>query len=182
MLLGTSMLAVSSAGLTQDAGFYVGGSIGQSKMEGGPCKPTLASGFFTSCDSTSTAWKALAGYQINRNFAVEAGYGEIGRLSTSGPFGSVDIKITAWEAVGIGAIPLANAFSVYGKLGVFSGNAKASSSGGIIVSDSSETETDLTWGFGARYDFTKQFAVRAEYQRYEFFDVTVIGIGVIFKF
>ena len=54
-----------------------------------------------------------------------------------------------------------------------------------------ESNTDLTFGFGLRYDLNKSVGVRAEWQRYGDVgggdiggesDVDVISLGVIFRF
>ena len=39
---------------------------------------TGADGFVVSCDDRKNAWKLFGGYQITRNFAVEAGYANLG--------------------------------------------------------------------------------------------------------
>ena len=54
----------------------------------------------------------------------------------------------------------------------------------------SESNTDLTYGLGVRWDFTKNLGVRAEYQIYKDIgggdigesDVNVMSVGVIWKF
>src|SRR3954465_8992758 len=89
----------AAAQMTSDTtGFYVGGSIGQSKIK--DC---------SGCDDKDTAWRVLGGYQLNRNFSPALGYPNLGE------FGST--KVNAWELVGVGLLPVANQFGVYGKLG-----------------------------------------------------------------
>lgn len=151
---------------------YIGGSFGQSDL-GDACSGIPA------CDDKDTAWRILGGYQFNRNFAAEIGYSQLGEAST--PFGG--IEGTAWELVGIGALPLGNQFSIYGKLGFYRGELEG---GGV-----KESNTDLTYGAGVQYDFTKTLGVRGEWQRYPSMgggafgreaDVDVMSIGVVFRF
>jgi OmpA-OmpF porin, OOP family len=178
--------ALATPALAQDVGFYVGAHIGQSEA-GDACSGVAGAG--VSCDDKDTAWRILGGYQFNRNFALEFGYNEFGEVSASGPGGNVTIEATAWELVGVGMLPLADKFSAYGKIGLYRGETDAT----VNVpgfSSSSESNTDLTFGIGARYDFTKSVGVRAEWQRYQDIgggdigedDLDVISIGVIFRF
>src|SRR5437660_8728072 len=111
-MLGAAVMtapAVSMAQARGDTGWYVGGSVGQSKAKVDDCAG------FSSCDTKAAAFGILGGYQINRNFAAELGYHDFGRVTLSGP-GSGNIKASAAELVGLGAYPFANWFSVYAKL------------------------------------------------------------------
>jgi OOP family OmpA-OmpF porin len=135
---------------------------------------------FTSCDDKDTAWRILGGYQVNRNFAAEFGYHDLGKATFSGPGGG-DLKANAWELVAIGAFPFANQFAVYGKLGFFRGEVKGFGD--------KDTNSDLTYGLGVSYDITRQFAVRGEWQRYKDVgggdfgksDIDVLNVGVLFR-
>jgi opacity protein-like surface antigen len=60
-----------------------------------------------------------------------------------------------------------------------------------IVGSISESGTDLTFGFGANFDFSRSTALRVEYQVYSNIgdanttgesDVSVLGAGLVFKF
>ena len=94
--------------------------------------------------------------------------------------------------MGIGAWPVSNEFSVYGKLGFYRGEAKASASlTGLGSGSFKETSTDLTYGVGVQYDINREFGIRGEWQRYgkmgggNFggdFDVDVLSIGAIWRF
>ncbi len=146
---------------------YIGASIGQSDL-GDAC------GGLSSCDDKDTAWKVFGGYQINRTFGVELGYTNLGEVSVPG----AGAEVTAWELLGIAAIPL-GPVSVYGKLGFARGEVKGTGA----LAGVSDTSTDLTYGIGVQYDFTKQIGIRGEWQRYDFDDkVDVLSIGVVFRF
>ena len=117
---------------------------------------------------------------------MELGYTDLGEVSASGPGGSASIESSAFEVVAVGMMPIADKFSIYGKLGMYRGETDASGPGGSI----SESTTDLTFGIGARYDFTRNLGVRAEWQKYSDVgggdigeaDIDVISVGVIWKF
>jgi OOP family OmpA-OmpF porin len=194
-LLAAAGMAVSAASMAQsrpaDAGWYVGVSVGQSQQadtcEGIP-----------GCDDKDTAFKVFGGYQVNRNFAIEGGYTDLGKtnINVSGPGGnlSANIKANAWEVVGVGILPVADRFALLGKIGLYRGEVEGTGSGvvlGIPISLSGkDTNTDLTFGVGAKFDITRNFAVRGEWQRYSSMggsevvetDVDVLSVGVTFKF
>jgi len=179
----TAAPAVSMAQARGDTGWYVGASVGQSKAKVADCAG------FSSCDTKAAAFGILGGYQLNRNFAAELGYHDFGRVTLSGP-GSANIKASAAELVGLGAYPFANWFSVYAKLGAYRAESKLSASGSGSAS-LKDRNTDLTFGFGAQCDVTREALVRAEWQRYKSVggddtggksDIDVISIGLIWRF
>jgi len=180
----TIMYGSAYAQVGQDRGWYLGGSIGQSSVDIEDC------GGVVSCDDKDTAWRILGGYQINRNFAVELGYHQLGEASASFPGGQVNFESTAIELVGIGALPLANNFALYAKAGFYRGESEATGSnvGGPI--NVKESNTDLTYGVGAQYNFNPRFGIRAEWQRYANMggeeigesDIDVLSIGVVVRF
>jgi OmpA-OmpF porin, OOP family len=182
-----SAMAFTGPALAQDTGFYAGLHIGQSKAKDA-CED------LTSCDDKDTAWKILGGYQFNRHLAVEIGYTDLGEVSADDLGATVSIESTAFEVVAVGIFPIANQFSVYGKLGMYRGDTDTSASGPGGSASGSESNTDLTFGIGVRYDFTRNLGVRAEWQKYSDVsandldggtveaDVDVISVGVIWRF
>jgi OOP family OmpA-OmpF porin len=188
-MLSAVVLALPSVSMAQargDTGWYVGGSVGQSKARHVNCAG------FDSCDTKAAAFGILGGYQINRNFAAELGYHDFGRVTFSAPGVSGNIKASAAELVGLAAYPVASQFSLYGKLGAYRAEAKLSASpAGLGTGSLKDRTTDLTFGFGARYDVTRETGVRAEWQRYKNvggddtggkYDIDVISIGLIWRF
>jgi OmpA-OmpF porin, OOP family len=150
---------------------YIGGTVGQAELKDA-CQG------LASCDEKDTAWRILGGYQFNRNFAAEIGYHNLGEASA--PAGAT--KGNVWELVGIGSYPIANQFSVYGKLGFYRGELEAPSA--------KETNTDFTYGVGLQYDIARNVGVRGEWQRYSKMgggavvetDVDVLSVGVVYRF
>lgn len=175
-----SLVAVPAQ--AQEASPYIGLSIGQSTVDACGVVPAGVN-----CDDKSTSWRGILGYQMNRHFAVEAGYGHLGKISASGPGGSLELEANAFEASALGFLPLADRFSVYGRLGFHRTTTKLTSTIGLA---GDETTTDLTYGMGAAFDFTKQIRVRAEWQRYSDIggngigkeDIDVLGVALIFRF
>ena len=96
--------------------------------------------------------------------------------------------------MGVGSIPVMDRFSLYGKLGLYHAETKRNITGtlGPITStdNDKETNTDLTFAFGARFDITRNLGLRAEWQRYLDVgggeigedDVDVLSVGVLWRF
>jgi len=186
-------ILIATPAWSQDAGFYLGASIGQSRAKDF-CDD---SGGF-SCDDKDTAWKLLGGYQFNRHLAVEAGYTDLGEVGVSGVLSGVSVRgtveVTAFELMGVGSIPLMDRFSLYGKLGLYHAETKQNVTGSLgtvtVTDNDKEKNTDLTFAFGARFDITRNLGVRAEWQRYLDVgggeigedDVDVLSVGLLFRF
>lgn len=152
--------AAAQYSLNEDRGFYAGGSLGFN-------------------DDEETTWRVLGGYQINRSFAAELGYHDLGQHNIAG----FPLDSTAWELVGVGRIPLGERFAGYGKLGAY--RAKIRGGG------ADETAHDLTFGAGIEYALSRETSVRGEWQRYrdlgggaitEVSDIDVFSLGVIYRF
>jgi len=152
-ILGAAALLVSAGAIAQPAvpGFYVGGEIGQSDV----------------ASEDDIGFKILGGYQFHRNIAAEVGYGML--------FDKSDVEVTALEFVAVGMFPIANQFSLLGKLGL--ANVEVDAFG------LSEDKTELTWGIGVQFDVSRNLGVRALWQRYETDEeIDWLAIGAVWRF
>jgi hypothetical protein len=109
--------------------------------------------------------------EFDKMFAAELAYTSFGEVQ--------GVKGNAIELVGVAGWPVADRFSVYGKLGFARGEFKA---GGL-----SDDSIELTYGIGVRYDFAPNMGARLEWQSYPDVgdgasDVSVMSIGLVFKF
>lgn len=195
-LIGAAALSVPSIGMAQstmstmthmgpEAGWYVGGSVGQSKID---CSTGGVPG--VSCDDSDTAFRVLGGYQFNKYLGAELGYADLGKATISGAGISASVEAKAWDLVAVGRVPLADKFSLFGKLGMYRADSDLSSNTALIPA-SSDSNTDVTYGLGAQYDFNKNLGVRAEWQQYKKVggdstggegDVDVMSLGVVYRF
>ena len=172
----------------EDSGWYAGIGLGLSTASSA-CDGVSGPGI--SCDENDTALKLYGGYQVNRHFAVEFGYADLGRARASfAGFGNISIGATGVEVLGVGIVPLNPAWSLYGKLGLFGWNVDVKDSTGLSGSPSA-SGTSLTYGAGIAYHATPNVALRAEYQLYSDVgdenttgqgDVSVLALGLTYKF
>ena len=189
-LLGSALIAVAALATPAHAQwmggrldtnvFYLGGGVAHSRAQDEFCSDAAAVGL-TSCDRKDMAWKAIVGYQFHPNVAVEGGYTHFGKYTASGAPGTVEIKVKAWELLGILSWPLAQGFSVYGKAGVYFWDADATVTAGATRVGLNDDGTSWTAGLGVAYDFTRNFTARAEWQRYSE-DFDIFGVSLLYKF
>lgn len=153
------VLAVSSAAMAQQderKGFYLGAAVGSGKAVDA-CDKKFAAGQSASCSDSGTSWSALGGYQFNRNVALEAAYTQLGRVEFAGG----EIKTTVWEASFLGGLPTSENFTIFGRLGYYSGKSKTT---GVGAADTSNNGPLL--GLTGQYELGRNFAVRLDVAMY----------------
>jgi OOP family OmpA-OmpF porin len=194
VLLGSSGLITASQASAQAqqpaAGFYVGGSLGQSSFDKDIVRELITSG---RVDTSDTGFKVFGGYQFNGNVGLELAYVDLGKASYSGSY--VDngqtvivtggkVEVTGVNLSAIGALPVAPNFDLFGKIGLLLWEDKASDvSGGIPFSDKIDG-TDLSFGFGASWHLTRNVRLRVEWERFRVddTDADLFSVGAVYKF
>jgi OOP family OmpA-OmpF porin len=164
--LAASILALSTS--ISHAGGYVGLSVGQSNVD--------LDGFD---DATSIA--LTGGYKINKNFAVEASYVDLGESKDdTPPVWTLEADGFNFSAVGI--IPASEKIDIFAKIGMFMWDATLEESGfGELASDDG---TDISFGVGASVNLTDQFGLLLEFQKFDLDseDVSNISLGIRLNF
>lgn len=180
----------------QEVSGYVTGSVGQAKAEKSKAAKELRSNYGemgswpgvssrTSTDRTDTAYKFGLGLQANQYVAFELQYIDLGEASYKGrvtsPFvpgasGSSKLKseTSGFGANVVGTYPIED-FTLFAKAGYHYLKTKNSIKEGIVgvgldgfYDSTSKTVRKWTpsFGVGASYNITPEFAVVAEYERY----------------
>lgn len=181
---GASLATPAAAQDLSSNRFYVGATVGQTTASDG-CSGIILPGI--TCNDSDTAWRILGGYRLDPNISLELGYQDLGQVRATGFGVNGDVTANVWELVAVGTLPLRSRFSIYGKLGGYRGDTHLRSNAGF---SGSETNTDLTFGIGGRYDYSPQIAFRAEYQSYQSVgggsvgqsDFDVVSVGALFNF
>ncbi len=168
--------AVSSAAFAADQGFYIGANVGQAKLS------TTAQ--INPATTSTTAFSVLGGYQINKYFAVEGQYINLGDFKEGN---GTSHTVTGYGATAVGILPFNDQWSAYGKLGYANttlGNSNTGGAGGT-------SRNAVTYGAGAQYNVNQQLGVRLGYDNYGVAagtagtNTTTIGVisaGVVYKF
>lgn len=197
LLIGSSVV-VSNAMAADASGWYAGASLGRSSFDvdtNQTVAAALAAGYATAtvtADTSDTAYKLFAGYKVNKNFAVEGGYTDLGKGSlsatTTGPVASGvgNFEATVWEVNAVGILPINESFSVFGKLGYHWDDTKTTGTG--IFGSKDYSGDDFKFGVGAEYNINKNVGLRLEFERYNKVassvgtDVDVASLGMAYKF
>ena len=186
--------ATIAAPATGQSAYYVGGSVGQSKFK------DIEPGVATNIDDKDTGYKIYGGYQIDPVWGIEATYFDLGKATANGTIlngstvvpANLSAKASAWGLAGVFTAPITYGFSVFGKLGLVRSELKTSVSAiGVVGNNQKESSTGANFGFGAKYDFTSNLAIRAEWERLKKMgddattgetDIDFVSAGITFKF
>jgi OmpA-OmpF porin, OOP family len=149
-LFSAAAMAFSAGVLAQGAmaGAYVGLDVGRAEI----------------ADEKDTGFRIFGGFQFHRSIAAEVAYGML--VDKGG------VEVTSMEVAAVGMFPIANQFSIIGKLGF----ARLEAEGG-------GDDTGLVFGFGAQYDVTRNLGVRLQWTRYDTDpELDFLSLGVLWKF
>ena len=200
----TMALMAAPFAIAQDIGWYGGANIGRTQASIDDARITsglLGSGLSTTSiedNDRDRGYKLFGGYQVNKNFAVEAGYfdlGQFGFVANTTPTGTLngDIKVRGLNLDAVGILPITKKFSAFGRLGVTYARTKGSFAGtgavNVLNPNPSERDANLKVGLGVQYAFTDALSLRAEIERYRINDavgnkgdVDMASIGLVYRF
>ena len=192
-------LAGASTAFAGDQGWYVFGAVGQTFNDNGKSDldsdlSSLGAKGFSSSINKPTVYNLDVGYQLNKNLAFEGGYlGSNNETYTAsggnlaGPL-SASADVSGWDVAAVGILPIANQFSLLGKVGVADIRESATLIGPGGAVSLIGSKTDITYGIGAKYDFTEAIAGRIDLDRYSvgssssYSHTNVWTVGVAYKF
>lgn len=177
----------SAPALAQDSSWFVG--LGVSYLKADEACPGAAAG--AACDDKATIWKIFGGYQFNSYLGIELGLSDMGDwpASVTG-LGAATAKLRVFETVFVGTLPLSQRFSIYGKGGIYQWDADYEFPAGVAGSADANGK-DYTYGAGVKFNFTRNTALRLEWQRYNkvgdpattgSFNADVFGVGALVSF
>ena len=159
-------------------GFYIGYTAGQSKYNLN-CTGT--------CSENGAGYTVFGGIGLHPNIAVEFGYGDMGKST----FGSSNVRATLWQVSGVGSwwFGARQQFGVYGRLGAYTGDLKATTpSTGTEVKHGT---TNVEYGLGGQWNLSSKIGARLEWTRFasmggggfnQSADVDLIALGLLYKF
>ena len=165
--------------MPHERGFWghAGISFGQSKFD-----LTCPSGF--SCDDKDQFFKLYAGGRFNNAIGLEVGAMNFGKFAAGG--GEFD----GWgaDAAIVAGIPIGANSSVFAKLGVVYARTEVSADPASGIVTGKERGFGGRWGLGAQVGLTKEWALRADFDRYrvplpgDHEDVEALTLGVQYTF
>ena len=179
---------------------YIGASIGKSRVNINNAATNAAfapAGAVTGStfDETDTAYKLLIGKQLNRNFAIEGTYFDLGdtgfsNVTSRGTFGAqLGYKGVAVDLVT--TLPFTERFAFFTRLGVAYTKVNTTFGGTRyqgIPRSTNDKDFHGRVGLGLDYKFTEALALRGEYERNRLDDglrrkanVDLVSLGLVYK-
>ena len=110
-------------------------------------------------DANDTGYKFYANYTFSSNLAIEGGYVDFGSPEDIVGGFPGEIDASGWNIYGVGNVPLSDDVNVFAKAGVVAWEADSIIDGFLVNADDG---TDLALGFGARWNSSASFGIRAE--------------------
>ena len=189
----------------QEGGYFYGGltagvtraHIDQERISSGLSGQGLTVTGFNR-DQSGNGYGIFGGYQINRNFGIEAGYvdlGQFGFSASTSPPGRLDgqIKLQGLHLDLVGTLPITESFSLIGRVGAQNTRARDqfTGSGAVAVTNASPSarSTQAKYGVGIQYEFAPSLLVRAEAERFRINDavgnrggVNMVSLSLVFPF
>ena len=189
----------------QDSGYGYGGlSFGQTQARVDEPRITaglLGAGLATTNfdrDNSDTAYKLFGGYQFHPNFAVEAGYfnlGSFGFTATTSPPGTLNGRmwVQGLNLDLVGKLPLTDRWSATARIGAqYAHTRDRFRSTGVVGVQSptaSERDTSYKLGIGLQYEVSPSMFVRLDAERYRVKDaisnrrhVDLVTVSLVFPF
>ena len=190
--------------IADDTGWYGGISGGQSRAKIDDVRITsglLAERFTVTSIVDSdrpSGYKLFGGYQLNRNFALEGGYfdlGHFGFVANTIPLGALSgtIKVRGLNLDLVGIVPITEKFSAFGRVGANYAESRDTFTGSGLLralnGNPSKKGTQVKYGAGLQYAVTRSLGLRAELERYRIDDavgnkgdIDLVSVGLIYRF
>lgn len=205
LLVATLASALAAPAFAQDASHYylgLGAGPSRARIDEDRINASLAgAGLTTSAftrDQSGTAYKLFGGYQMNRHFALEAGYFDLGKFGFSTdtvPAGTLagQIKLQGLNLDLVATLPLSERFAFTGRIGAAATRASDHFTGtgavAVLNPNPSKRRVDAKIGFGLQYELSPALWLRADAERYRVDDavgnrggVNVVSLSLVIPF
>lgn len=171
-----------------DNTWYIGAGAGQSNYESVDSVSNLG-------DDSDLAWNAIVGYQLNKYFAIEAGWQDLGTNDDlhmrygEGVTHGEQIDVDGFTLGLVGTLPLNEKWFLIGEAGAYQYHLAHQMSADKYVS---ATDTAGYMGAGIGYNITDSLAISAKYRRFididesawntANMDAQTVGIQMTYRF
>ncbi|MBN9410245.1 MAG: porin family protein [Burkholderiales bacterium] len=160
------------------SGGYIGLNLGRSEYNVDSGTPGLT------FDNKGDFGKLTLGSLVNQNLGYEISYMHNGDITRGGG----ETKAQGLNFSVVGRIPLAEQFSLFGKLGATYGRTRTDAIVGSGISSGKDSGWGVGYGVGASWDFAPQWSLVAEWERHDYHfvgskdGVDAASIGVRYRF
>lgn len=162
-LLAVAALTVAAGAQAQSDYSFYGPGASYVGLNAGRSDFSLGNGIgvFPS-NKRDTAYNIYAGSYFNKNFGLELGYTNFGKVNRAG--GST--KAEGFNLSLVGALPLSPSFNLLGKVGTTYGRTDVSAAPFSGVASGRERGFGLSYGLGAEYAFNPQLSAVLQYDQH----------------
>lgn len=133
--------------------------------------------------------QSFTGYMFNQHFGVESAYVNLGEVIYSGEFSGDlvtggKVEVTGFDIAALGSYPATDEFSLFGKIGLFIWEWRATDTTAGAPFSTKDDGTDISFGLGLGHNFTRNLGVRAEWERFKLddTDADLLSIGIVWRF
>lgn len=155
------------------AEFYVGGAIGQARINEG------IDGF--RIEDNTTTWRIYAGYEFNDYIGLEGSYLDLGEFSDTVVGIPVRADADGWSLAAVGKIPLSEKWAIQAKAGLYFWDGQ-SSVDGIVEQDPGDQNPFVGLGVAYKFNNKTQLDVGVDYYDMDDVQPLVGSIGLSFRF
>ena len=177
-------VAATLSALPAAAQWYAGAGIGRGNL--GVSGTDLTGLTNATVEDGATVWGLNMGYRFHPNFALEAGYYDLGKYDFAGRAGVVnvtgDAKVESYSISLVAIAPLAEHFDIYGRVGYAHSKFKFAASGPINSAFAADTQDEATYAVGGHWWFNKQVGLYAEWMKNDKTEIDNYMAGIRFRF
>ena len=162
-----SVATVPAAFADENAGWYLGGGIGQFNAQIDDFDEV--DNTVDDWDNDDTAYKLFGGYRLNKVLAFELDYINLGEPSGAVvPGVNLDAAVDGFAPYVVATLPLGNFFEVYARLGYFFYDATLGVENELDnrVEFDEESE-DVVYGAGVGANIGEKLNIRFEYEKFD---------------
>ena len=156
--------------------FYIGAALNRSYVD----EQIDLDGFDVRLDGDASGVRLALGYEFNDYFAAEIAHTDFGELNQSALGLSLSAEADAQELAVLGRLPLGERFTAFGRLGYAWWDAETA----VEAAVADESGKDVSIGAGLEFSVGETLSVALTGTRYRIdeLDVSVLGLGVRFRF
>jgi len=169
---------------TDPTWFYAGAGIGSGNLNASGTDLTGLTN--AQVDDTHTTYTVRGGWRFHPNLALELGYYDLGNYKFHGQgAGAVDgtARAKSFGLSIVGILPL-DPVDLYARIGFARSELKINASTNLINTplNSKDKQNEATYAVGARWNFSRNWAVFGEWMKNDKIEVDSYLVGVDFKF
>jgi OOP family OmpA-OmpF porin len=177
-------VAATLSALPAAAQWYAGAGIGRGNL--GVSGTDLTGLTNATVEDGATVWGLNMGYRFHPNFALEAGYYDLGKYDFAGRAGAVsvtgDAKVESYSISLVAIAPLAEHFDIYGRVGYAHSKFKFAASDRSTAPSPRTRRTKRPMRWAATGGSTSKVASYAEWMKNDKTEIDNYMAGVTFRF